>query len=246
MGSPTSPASTRHDRRSPGRGDTDSRSWRAALATGHEAVLRATASPTNSSFAVSPSFDQYVVLSEESVDDPVRLERRRVCHRPARRHPRVRGSAPRGLGRSRCAGRRRSSSSGARWRCSRPGLLDLRPARGGATGCRTDPPRRVQDVPTCVRRRPPWPARCRRGPDGLRRCQGNGSRHGARRCVRPFGRSVRVGFVCTGRRRERRRITRLEAGGSSLRYNEPNPYLPDLLVSRPEIAGHVLKALRAR
>ena len=38
-------------------------------------------------------------------------------------------------------------------------------------------------------------------------------------------------------------VSRLD--GSPLRYNEPNPYLPDLLVSRPEIAGHVLKALRA-
>ena len=38
-------------------------------------------------------------------------------------------------------------------------------------------------------------------------------------------------------------VSRLD--GTPLRYNEPNPYLPDLLVARPEIAGHVLKALRA-
>jgi 3'(2'), 5'-bisphosphate nucleotidase len=29
-----------------------------------------------------------------------------------------------------------------------------------------------------------------------------------------------------------------------LRYNEPDPYLPDLLVCRPELAGAVFDALR--
>ncbi|HSA50355.1 MAG TPA: 3'(2'),5'-bisphosphate nucleotidase CysQ [Yinghuangia sp.] len=32
--------------------------------------------------------------------------------------------------------------------------------------------------------------------------------------------------------------------GSPLRYNEPDPYLPDLLICRPELAGAVLNALR--
>ncbi|MEX5712403.1 inositol monophosphatase family protein, partial [Parafrankia sp. FMc6] len=31
--------------------------------------------------------------------------------------------------------------------------------------------------------------------------------------------------------------------GSPLRYNEPNPYLPDLLICRPELADTVLRAL---
>jgi 3'(2'), 5'-bisphosphate nucleotidase len=31
--------------------------------------------------------------------------------------------------------------------------------------------------------------------------------------------------------------------GSPLRYNEPDPYLPDLLVCRPELADRVLTAL---
>jgi 3'(2'), 5'-bisphosphate nucleotidase len=31
--------------------------------------------------------------------------------------------------------------------------------------------------------------------------------------------------------------------GSPLRYNQPDPWLPDLLVSRPELAGDVLQAL---
>jgi 3'(2'), 5'-bisphosphate nucleotidase len=31
--------------------------------------------------------------------------------------------------------------------------------------------------------------------------------------------------------------------GSLLRYNQPNPWLPDLLVCRPELAGDVLRAL---
>ncbi|OHV21358.1 3'(2'),5'-bisphosphate nucleotidase CysQ [Parafrankia soli] len=37
-------------------------------------------------------------------------------------------------------------------------------------------------------------------------------------------------------------VSRLD--GSPLRYNEPDPYLPDLLVCRPELAGAVLDALR--
>jgi 3'(2'), 5'-bisphosphate nucleotidase len=37
-------------------------------------------------------------------------------------------------------------------------------------------------------------------------------------------------------------VSRLD--GSALRYNEPNPYLPDLLICRPELADDVLEALR--
>jgi 3'(2'), 5'-bisphosphate nucleotidase len=37
-------------------------------------------------------------------------------------------------------------------------------------------------------------------------------------------------------------VSRLD--GSPLRYNEPNPYLPDLLICRPELADAVLEALR--
>lgn len=37
-------------------------------------------------------------------------------------------------------------------------------------------------------------------------------------------------------------VSRLD--GSPLRYNEPNPYLPDLLVCRPELVDDVLEALR--
>ncbi len=36
-------------------------------------------------------------------------------------------------------------------------------------------------------------------------------------------------------------VSRLD--GTSLRYNQPNPYLPDLLVCRPELAAAVLQAL---
>jgi 3'(2'), 5'-bisphosphate nucleotidase len=36
-------------------------------------------------------------------------------------------------------------------------------------------------------------------------------------------------------------VSRLD--GSALRYNEPNPYLPDLLICRPELAETVLEAL---
>ena len=32
--------------------------------------------------------------------------------------------------------------------------------------------------------------------------------------------------------------------GSPLQYNAPNPYLPDLLIARPEVAAPVLDALR--
>ena len=34
--------------------------------------------------------------------------------------------------------------------------------------------------------------------------------------------------------------------GSELRYNQPDPYLPDLMICRPELAGAVLAALAAR
>jgi 3'-phosphoadenosine 5'-phosphosulfate (PAPS) 3'-phosphatase len=34
--------------------------------------------------------------------------------------------------------------------------------------------------------------------------------------------------------------------GSALRYNEPDPDLPDLLICRPELAADVLEVLRAR
>jgi 3'(2'), 5'-bisphosphate nucleotidase len=37
-------------------------------------------------------------------------------------------------------------------------------------------------------------------------------------------------------------VSRLD--GSALRYNEPNPYLPDLLICRPELVDDVLEALR--
>ncbi len=37
-------------------------------------------------------------------------------------------------------------------------------------------------------------------------------------------------------------VSRLD--GSPLRYNAPNPYLPDLLICRPELAGAVIDALR--
>jgi len=39
-------------------------------------------------------------------------------------------------------------------------------------------------------------------------------------------------------------VSRLD--GSALRYNQPDPYLPDLVICRPELAGLVLAALAAR
>ena len=38
-----------------------------------------------------------------------------------------------------------------------------------------------------------------------------------------------------------RRPSRLD--GAQLRYNQPDPYLPDLLVCRPELAERVLSAI---
>ena len=40
-------------------------------------------------------------------------------------------------------------------------------------------------------------------------------------------------------------LTAVRLDGSPLRYNEPDPYLPDLLVCRPELAGPLLEAVRA-
>ncbi len=37
------------------------------------------------------------------------------------------------------------------------------------------------------------------------------------------------------------RCTRID--GSPLRYNQPHPYLPDLLIARPELAGNLLAAI---
>ena len=37
-------------------------------------------------------------------------------------------------------------------------------------------------------------------------------------------------------------VSRLD--GSPLRYNQPDPYLPDLLICRPELVDDVLEALR--
>ena len=37
-------------------------------------------------------------------------------------------------------------------------------------------------------------------------------------------------------------VSRLD--GSPLRYNQPDPYLPDLLICRPELARLVFDALR--
>jgi 3'(2'), 5'-bisphosphate nucleotidase len=37
-------------------------------------------------------------------------------------------------------------------------------------------------------------------------------------------------------------VSRLD--GSELRYNQPDPWLPDLLICRPELAESVLEALR--
>ena len=39
-------------------------------------------------------------------------------------------------------------------------------------------------------------------------------------------------------------VTRLD--GSGLRYNQPDPYLPDLVIGRPELADAVLAALQAQ
>jgi 3'(2'), 5'-bisphosphate nucleotidase len=36
-------------------------------------------------------------------------------------------------------------------------------------------------------------------------------------------------------------VSRLD--GSPLRYNQPNPYLPDLVICRPELAAAILKAI---
>ena len=109
------------------------------------------------------------VLSEESVDDPVRLERRRVwIVDPLDGTREYGGTAPRRLGRSRGARGRRPSSSTSGIR------VHLSPSR-----VRPDYTSRDWTDHLCV---------------------------------------------TTSR----------------------NPYLPDLLVSRPEIAGRVLEALKAR
>ncbi len=41
-------------------------------------------------------------------------------------------------------------------------------------------------------------------------------------------------------------LTAVRLDGSPLRYNDPDPYLPDLLVCRPELAERLLDAVRTR
>ena len=40
------------------------------------------------------------------------------------------------------------------------------------------------------------------------------------------------------------RLTAVRLDGSPLRYNEPDPSLPDLVVCRPELAAALLAAVR--
>jgi len=39
-------------------------------------------------------------------------------------------------------------------------------------------------------------------------------------------------------------VSRLD--GSPLRFNQPDPYLPDLIICRPELAADILKAVAAQ
>ena len=119
------------------------------------------------------------------------------------------------------------------------------PSRRAAAGERSSAaagqPHPTDGTRDCSRRR----ARRRTGPDGLGRGQGDG--RGARRGrrVRALRRAVRVGLGGARRGAPRpRACTCSRLDGSPLVYNQADPWLPDVLICRPELADTVIATCR--
>ena len=186
------------------------------------------------------------VLSEEGADDPVRLlGRARLDHRPARRHPRVRRGAARRLGRARRAlGARRAGR-----RCRRPPGAGLdaghRPSSGTrpAPAAGRDPAGREPD-PARRRSSPRSPSasdaelvpmgsagvKAMRGPRGEVDAYVHAGGQYEWDSAAPVAVARAAGL----------HTSRID--GSPLRYNQPDPLLPDLLVCRcPTVAQRILE-----
>ena len=168
--------------------------------------------------------------------------------RPARRHPRVRRARPARLG-------------GARGALVRPG--ELTAARGRAARARRGPRHRARPgAPAALRRAASgWPSAARRPPaeaDGRRRRRSTPS---SSRSGRPATRPLAVvrgevdAYVHAGGQYQwdsaapvavarAAGLTTCRLDGSPLVYNDPDPWLPDLVVCRPELADRILAAVR--
>ena len=127
--------------------------------------------------------------------------------------------------------------------CSRPAEPPVLPPHPEG-----EPPRLVVS-----RTRPPDVAYdvdrgARRGhdPHGFGRRQNRRRHSRRRRRLRPRRRPVRVGLVRAGRGRVGLRAPRQPAGRIALRYGEPDAWLPDLVVCRPEYAKAVLDVTTAQ
>ena len=180
------------------------------------------------------------VLSEESKDDPVRLTRRaRVDRRPARRHARVRGVRPHRLGRARRARERgHTDRRGRRAPRARRGALDRVAARrsprphGGAPRLvvsRTRPPKITAYLAEVLGAELVPMGSAGAKTMAVVRGEADVYAHGGGQyewdSAAPVGVAAAAGLTCS----------RLD--GSPLVYNQPDPYLPDLLVCRPELAA---------
>ena len=185
------------------------------------------------------------LLSEESIDDLKRLTRRRVWIVDPLDGTREFGEAGRTHFRPRRAGRGRRGHRG-RGGASRPDLL-LSTAADRPEVPDRDPARPLRFV-VSRSRAPPSRARCRTGwepsssswaPPAPRRWPWCWARS-TRTCTRGMyewdtSAPVAVAAACG------LHTSRLD--GRALRYNGRTPWLPDLLICRPELAGPIMDAV---
>ena len=179
--------------------------------------------------------------------DPARLAAERgASARSARRHPRAARSRGTYTGRT-----RPSSSTACPWRSG--GAARSGPDAGHRA--RPSPAARLGWAAAVVvsRSRPPAGShadrrRPRRGAGGPRvgGRQGHGRRAGRRGRLSAQRRPVRVGLAAPVAVAAAAGLHVLCLDGSPLVYNRPDPYLPDLLVCRPDLADRAIAAARRR
>ena len=89
------------------------------------------------------------------------------------------------------------------------------------------------------------PARHRVSAGWVRRGQGHGRGQGRRRRLHPCRGQWEWDSAAPAGVLQAAGLHATRLDGSPLRYNRPDPYLPDLLMCRPEIAGVLLEAMWA-
>ena len=185
------------------------------------------------------------VLSEEAADDDGAWTRTGCGSSIRSTGPASSPSRPAPTGRCTSPWWSTACSRRAPWRCPAAASLSTRAPRrrpGRATMAR---PGWSSAAPGRPSTPSAWPdARRRAGPDGIRRRQGHGRGARRRRRLRPLRRPVRVGLGRAGRRRAAAGLHVSRLDGSPLRYNQPDPWLPDLLICRPELADAVIRTCR--